>query len=260
LQFTQPQNTLQLEANRKQQMVRGATRLGAYAAGGAVAGALGAGYLSGLILTATKPEYILGGGAVVGLLVGLVVAVVKKGQAGRLMPGDEIQINLEQNVVMPVAEPIAEQAPEVFAATGLNLNIYKKKLLQDELGKAVLVLDIEVINHTNKTLFGNDFLLYGPYNRVIYPGGLSIQSMDEGSELLDNFSLKQIRPGEQIKSQIAFEIDFPGFEHSLALRERSSQKIVYKASVGHPADYQSQQKRGQRWKQKIFGQSSDPWK
>lgn len=259
LQFTQAQKTISSEPSKKQQIIHGAARAGTYAVGGAAAGALMATQVAGTLLTVAKPEYILASGAGVGLLVGLVASVVKRGQPGRLSPGDEIQINLEQSVVLPVAEPISEQAPENFAVPGLQVVIQKKKLVKDELGKAILVLDLEVSNGTNRTLFGNDFFLLGPYNRMIYPGGLSLEIMDKNTDLLDSFSLKQIKPGSVTKSQIAFEIDFPGFEHILFLRERISQSPVYKATVGYPSNYQPVSKLS-GFKRKIFGDNSDPWK
>lgn len=263
LKFTDPSQTLSgQDLSKTQKIIRGTARVGSYAIGGTAAGAL-AGVLiatnvGGLILASVQPQYIIGTGAGIGLLVGVLASIIKKGKPGSLMPGDEIEINLERSVLLPVLEPVKEEQPEVFSVNGLAIKILNKKLIQDALGKPILVIDLEVNNQTNKILFANDFVLFGPYNRVIYPGGLSLESFNEDSSFSSSLSTKQFKPAKIEKGQIAFEIDYPGFEHSIALKEKRSQTVIYKSSLGFPSDYAVKTTKS-KLKEKLFGGNSAPW-
>lgn len=263
LKFTDPNQTLSgQDLTKAQKVIRGATRVGSYAVGGTAAGALAgvliASNVGGLLLAGVQPQYIIGTGAGIGLLVGVLASIIKKGKPGSLMPGDEIEINLEQSVLLPVLEPVKEEIAEVFSVNGLAIKILNKKLVQDALGKPILVIDLEVNNQTNKVLFANDFILLGPYNRVIYPGGLSLESFKEDSSFSSSLSTKQFQPAKVEKGQIAFEIDYPGFEHLIALKEKRTQTMIYKSSLGFPSDYAAKSTKS-KLKEKLFGNHSAPW-
>ncbi|MDX1919246.1 MAG: hypothetical protein SFU25_00760 [Candidatus Caenarcaniphilales bacterium] len=264
LKFEDPSQTLSGSAlSKTQKLARGAVRVGTYAVGGATAGVVAAGALvatnvGSLLLASVQPQYIFGTGAGIGLLVGVVASVIKKGKPGTLMPGDEIQINLERSVVLPISEPIQEQPSDEFSVNGLAIKILNKKLIQDGLGKPVMVIDLEVNNQTNKVLYANDFIMFGPYGRTIYPGGLSLESLREDSPFMESLSMKQFKPRETKKGQVAFEVDYPGFEHLLGLKERSSQSLIYKSSMGFPSEFAPKTKKG-KLKEKLFGGHSDPW-
>ncbi len=246
--LTQSKNHL----TKGQNIARGAARLGSFASGGAAAGALVAYQVAGVLALAVQPQYILASGAGIGLLIGTIASVVKKGKAGHLMPGDELKINLEQSLVLPVAEPLAENKPVKFAVSGLNLKIISKKLLKDELGSFNYLLDLEIENNTGRQLSGSDFMLLGPYNRQIMPSGLSLDFK------INNLLSQTIKPNNSAKGQIAFELDFPSFEHILVFKDHFSQQMIYQETIGIPSNY-IQNTKLQNFKEKIFGQGSSPW-
>ncbi len=259
LKFAEQPNSLKKkEYTSKQKIARGIVRTGSYAVGGVVSGALVATQAAGLFLSSAQPAYVLMTGGGVGLLVGMVASVIKKGRPGRLMPGDEIQVNLEKSLLLPVAEPLSEQKSETFQVRGLNLEIKEKKLVKDDFGRPILIVGLRLTNMTNRVFHGNDFFLLAPYNRVIRAGGLSLLTNERNPVFSDGFASQRINPGEEFRGQIAFEIDFPGFEHFLCLNERRNQFLVYKSSVGFPKDY-LEKKKLQILKKKIFGDNSDPW-
>lgn len=255
LQFGEAAHNNPAPINKRQEFFRGATRLGAYSLGGAAAGTLVATQTAGMILTALRPEYILTGGAAIGLLVGVVASIVKKGKPGYLMPGDEIQINLQQSLLLPVAERPEEQVNPNFGINGLNLELEKAQLIKDDLGKDILILNLNISNQTNLNLFTSDLVLLGPYNRLIYQGGFSTLSMTEPYQRI---GLNKIMAGQSLKGQIAFEIDFPGFEHFLIFKDRQSQSTIYKNSLGNLDKYKFIDKKT-KWKEKFFGQNSQAW-
>ncbi len=255
LQFSEATHNNQAHISKRQEILRGAARIGAYSVGGAAAGALIATQTAGLVLTALRPEYILTGGAAIGLLVGVVASIVKKGKPGYLMPGDEIQINLQQSLLLPVAEHPEERVNPNFGINGLSLELEKAQLIKDDLGKDILILNLNISNQTNLNLFTNDLVLFGPYNRMIYQGGFSTLSLTKPYERI---GLNKIAPGQTLKGQIAFEVDFPGLEHFLIFKERQGQQAIYKNSIGNPDKYRLIDKKT-KWREKIFGQNSQPW-
>lgn len=253
LQF-QEANLTQNKKNlsKGQNIARGAARLSSFAAGGAAAGALVTYQMAGILMLAVQPQYILASGAGVGLLIGTIASIVKKGKAGHLMPGDELTINLEQSLVLPVAEPISEAKPLKFAISGLAIKIISKKLIKDELDTFNYLIEAEIQNNTNRQFSGSDFMLLGPYNRQIMPSGLSLDFK------IQNLLSKTIKPSQSLKGHIAFEIDFPAFEHILIFKDHFSQQIIYQESLDIPSNNLEAGKL-QNLKEKIFGQGSAPW-
>ncbi len=259
LQFEQAATTLSgRTVSKGQNAARGTARAATYALGGAAAGALVSTQVAGLILTSMNPQYIIGTGAGVGLLVGVVASIVKKGKPGSLMPGDEISVQIEQNIMLPVAEKIQEKPPEKFSIEGLQIQILGRKLARDDLGINIFLIDLEIVNNTQATFFGSDFLLLGPHNRQFLPGGLSLALREGRKNTFLNLMSEKIGPGQKLKGQIAFEIQLPGFEHTLILKEHYRQQPVFKDTLGIPANFEEQRKLF-NLKNKIFGENSDPW-
>ncbi|HEY9886059.1 MAG TPA: hypothetical protein V6C96_02240, partial [Vampirovibrionales bacterium] len=132
LKFEDATQTLKQESNSKlQNFAYGVARTGSYAAGGIVTGALAGVYTSGLALTAMSPEYIIGTGAGIGFLAGIIISIVKKGASGRLMPGDEVQINLSSDVILPVTEDIKKRENTNYVSNQISLSVLSKKLVDD---------------------------------------------------------------------------------------------------------------------------------
>jgi hypothetical protein len=246
------------ERSRKQNIAYGAARVGTYAAGGAAAGALVAYYAAGLFLTAANPYYVLGSGAGVGLLVGVVGAVLKKGKPGHLMPGDELKINLEQSLVLPVAEPITESRPQAFTAPGLNLKTLQKKLVKDDFDRSVLVINLEVNNATAQTIYGSDFALLGPYNKQVLPGSIAIGFERDKKSPIYGKAFLRAAPGEAVNGQLIFEIDFPGFDHVFVLKDHYSQQVIFQEPLGNPLDYVNSIGKKHNLKKRFFGEAN-PW-
>ena len=84
------------------------------------------------------------------------------------------------------------------------------------------------------------------------PSGLSLDFK------INNLLSQTIKPNNSAKGQIAFELDFPSFEHILVFKDHFSQQMIYQETIGIPSNY-IQNTKLQNFKEKIFGQGSSPW-
>ncbi|MDX1918585.1 MAG: hypothetical protein SFT81_05545 [Candidatus Caenarcaniphilales bacterium] len=250
------------ERTKLQNLAYGTARSALYGVGGAATGALAAVYFAGIAGVALAPIYVVSSGAGVGLVVGVISSILKKGKPGRLQPGDEIQVSLAQDLSLPVIKKsdLPSQSPHnsMYTLPGLFVKITKLEVFQDDFGKSVLLVSLAIHNQTQLSLDTNNLSLKAPYGREFVPGGMAL---DYHSLRLNGPTLlgKIISPGSQISGTIAFDLDFPGLDHALAWKDSRSQRVIYHEEIGKLSRYTIPPSRKSLFKKKFFGEGSDPW-
>lgn len=165
-------------------------------AGGAVGGFLALNWL-GLEAAIASQGYTLAGGAAVGGVIGLGMALIRKGHDVLIAPGDEIRVKINTTVPLPVYKESALMQHEMFYP-GLDIHISNIKHEKDPFGEVnTLTLTIMISNMSDKTFSGLDMALVNDYNSVFRP------SIFGDTKLM----FKQIRPGDKFAGQVSFSVD-----------------------------------------------------
>lgn len=119
---------------------KGLGRVAAYAAGGGIVGALVAYQLFGLDKTIAMHGYNIAGGAALGAVAATTYALMKHGSAAVLEPGDDLNMAIDTDLLLPAAtDPVAKQP--LPALPGLEITIQKSKLVSDGLDSYMLNLE-----------------------------------------------------------------------------------------------------------------------
>lgn len=196
---------------------RGFGRLVSYAAGGAIVGAVVAYQLFGLQNTIQCHGYNVAGGAAAGALIATGYAVMKRGPRATLEPGDDLNLRIDTDLLMPMAvEPRAAKLPP--SLDGLDVRVDKMKQVKDGLGNKLLRLDLFVDNNTERTLNSIDLFLEdtnGNRNPLSTEG-------DEQSEMM--FS---INPHSLTRKRVFFQLEWPKLNHKLVWLDRRTRKPLH---------------------------------
>ncbi len=189
-----------------------------YAAGGAIVGALVAYQIFGLHETIAMHGYNIAGGAAAGALMATGYALYRRGPVARLEPGDDLNLKIDTDLLMPVAV----EATRKFKAPhleGLDMAIQKGKLVKDGLGGHILYVDAEVTNESESTLNSIDvFLEDSNGNRVPL-----CTSTDDSVDMI--FS---IRPHSNEHLHLAFQVEYPKLKREIIWYEHGTRTICLK--------------------------------
>ncbi|MDZ4836657.1 MAG: hypothetical protein SGJ27_23000 [Candidatus Melainabacteria bacterium] len=197
---------------------KGVGRVVAYAGGGAAMGAIIAYKVSGLQTTISMHGYNIAAGAAVGAIAATTYAMMKKGRAAVLEPGDDLNMNIDADLLMPVStNPTVKKAPKHIA--GLEVEILKTKKVSDGLGGQLMRVDMNVDNNTKQTVKTIDFYLEDTQgNRT----PVSLSQDDEDSELnvaVYPYSLEKIR--------LHFGMEYPKLQHKLIILDHNSRRVAH---------------------------------
>ena len=125
--------------------------LGYTVVGGAVGGLAALNWL-GLEAAIASQGYTLAGGAAIGGVAGLGMALIRKGNHVLIAPGDEIKVKINTKVDLPVYKEEALKQEEVLY-DGLTININEIKHEKDPFGEAnTITLTVLISNMSDKTL------------------------------------------------------------------------------------------------------------
>lgn len=165
-------------------------------AGGAVGGFLALNWL-GLEAAIASQGYTLAGGAAVGGVVGLAMALKRKGNDVLIAPGDEIRVKINTTVPLPVYKESALKQHELFYP-GLDIFISDIQHETDPFGEVnTITLTVQISNMSDKTFSGLDMALVNDYNSTFRP------SIFGDTKLM----FKQIRPGDKFVGKVSFAVD-----------------------------------------------------
>lgn len=188
--------------------------------GGAVGGLMALNWL-GLEAAIASHGYTLAGGAAVGGVIGLGMALKRKGNDVLIAPGDEIKVKVNTKVSLPVYRESALMQHELFYP-GLDIKITNVRHEEDPFGEAnTITLTVLISNMSDKTVSGLDSALVNDYNAVFRP------SVFGDTKLM----FKQLSPGEKYLGNISFSVDNINRKFWLTFYDRRSKKPLTKISV-----------------------------
>ncbi len=189
-------------------------------AGGAVGGIIALNWL-GLEAAIASQGYTLAGGAAVGGVIGLGMALMRKGNEVLIAPGDEIRVKINTSVPLPVYKDTALQQHELNYP-GLDINISNIKHEEDPFGELnTITLTVMISNLSDKNFSGLDIALISDYNKVFRP------SIFGDTKLM----FKHINSGDKMVGNISFSVDNINHSFWLAFMDKRSGKPLAKISV-----------------------------
>ena len=199
-------------------------RVAAHAAGGAIVGALVAYQVFGLQHTIAMHGYNIAGGAAGGALIATGFALMDKGKKAVLEPGDNLNMQIDTDLLMPAAvEPVAKAGSQNL--NGLNVNVERSRLIKDGLDGHLLRLDVVVFNDSNKELNSIDLYMEdGNGNRNPVTNGVDIDY--ENTEFL--FSIK---PHTKKKMRLNFQVEYPKLQRQLVWLDHKSRQVCYRQKL-----------------------------
>jgi hypothetical protein len=175
----------------------------------------------GLEAAIASHGYTLAGGAAVGGVIGLGMALKRKGNDVLIAPGDEIKVKVNTKVSLPVYRESALMQHELFYP-GLDIKITNVRHEEDPFGEAnTITLTVLISNMSDKTVSGLDSALVNDYNAVFRP------SVFGDTKLM----FKQLSPGEKYLGNISFSVDNINRKFWLTFYDRRSKKPLTKISV-----------------------------
>ena len=194
--------------------------VGMTVAGGAVGGLMALNWL-GIEAAIASQGYTLAGGAAIGGVAGLGIALLRKGNHVLIAPGDEIKVRIGTPIDLPVYKEEALKQEEILY-DGLKISINDVKHEEDPFGELnTITLSVLISNMSDKTLSGFDMALVNDYNAKFSP------SIFGNTKLM----FRQIRPGEKIATDVSFAVDNVNRKFWLTFYDRKNSKVITKISV-----------------------------
>lgn len=196
---------------------RGAGRLAAHAAGGAIVGALIAYQLFGMQATIAMHGYNVAGGAAAGALAGLGISWYNKGKKAVLEPGEDLNMQFDSDLLIPAASaPTVKKAPP--ALKGLEMQILKQKLIKDGLDGYQLRIKALVLNETGRELRSMDLFMVddlGKRHSVVSDG-------DEKAEVIFH-----IEPDSMREIYFSFNVEYPKLKRKLVWVDPMTRRVIH---------------------------------
>jgi len=197
----------------------------AYTVAGGVIGGILAFKVLGLSAAVASHGYTVAGGAGLGALIGMTASLVRKGHDVLIQPGDEIKVNVNESLDLPVISDKALRDEELIL-DGLNVKIIGyiiEKDPFDELNTITLTLDIK--NNTDKTFSSFDMALLSDYKTVYYASPFGNTEM----------WFRKITPGSTMRGSLSFSVDNPKKRHWLVFYDSRNRKPLAKFSLKNAA-------------------------
>ncbi len=189
-------------------------------AGGAAGGLMALNWL-GIEAAIASHGYTIAGGAAAGGVIGLGMALVRKGSEVLIAPGDEIRVKINTTVPLPVYKDTALKQHELFYP-GLDINISNIEHEEDPFGELnTITITVLISNLSDKAFSGLDMALVNDYNKTFRPSIFGDTKM----------MFKHINPGEKSVGKISFAVDNINRNFWLTFFDRRSGKPVAKISL-----------------------------
>jgi len=193
----------------------------AYTVAGGVIGGILAFKILGLGAAVASHGYTVSGGAGIGALIGMTASLVRKGHDVLIQPGDEIKVNVNESIALPVMSEKALRDEDLIL-DGLDVKIIGYALERDpfdELNTITLTLDIR--NNTEKTFSSFDMALLSDYKTVYYASPFGNTDM----------WFKKMTPGSAVRGSLSFSVDNPKKRHWLVFYDSRTRKPLAKFSL-----------------------------
>jgi hypothetical protein len=200
---------------------KGFGRLSAYAAGGGIVGALVAYDLCGLHTTIASHGLNIAGAAAGGALLATCYALWKRGSPATLEPGDDLNMNINCDLLMPAA--VDPKAKSRFVnRPGINVKITSAKVIKDGLEGNMLRVKAIVENETDDPLRSID-LFAEDANGSKLP---LIAGPDDTSQFLF-----EVGPHTRSILTMHFLMEHPKLKCQLIWLDHDNRQICYRAPL-----------------------------
>ncbi len=212
--------------------------------GGAVGGFMALNWM-GIEAAIASQGYTIAGGAAAGGVIGLGMALMRKGSDVLIAPGDEIRIKVNKSVTLPVYRTEALMQHELFYP-GLEVNITSIEHEKDPFGELnTITLTVLISNMSDKVFSGLDMALVNDYNAVFSP------SVFGDTKIL----FKRLNPGDKTIGKISFAVDNIHRNFWLTFYDKRTKKPLAKISVDNA--YKTVSKRVKKRNDKFRRQNTD---
>ncbi len=205
------------ESNWKSK-AKGLGMIAAHAAGGAAAGVLVAYQLFGMEQTVAMNGYNIAGGAAGGALAGIAYAMLRKGTRAVLEPGDDLNLSIDMDMIMPVASAPKPHQTDPHLE-GFMLQILQSKVVKDGLDGHMLRVDAIITNDSSKRLNSIDLFLEDD-NGTRFPVAAGLDDVSEYLFRIDPHTRQAIR--------INFQMEYPKLRRKLVWLDHESRNVLMK--------------------------------
>jgi hypothetical protein len=196
--------------------------IAAHAAGGAVVGAIVAYQIFGLEATIEMHGYNIAGGAAAGALAGTAVALLRKGNHAVLEPGDDFDMEIDTDLLLPAATNPTAKAPSANLP-GLDIQVLKTKMCKDGLDGHQLRVDMLVNNETNKRLKSIDLFVEDDNGvRHAVCGDIDAEA---------TLTMFDVDPHSSRRILCAFQYEFPKLKAKLVWVDHHTRQKLYEARL-----------------------------
>lgn len=198
--------------------LRGFGIIAAHAAGGAIVGALVAYQLFGWQATAEMHGYNIAGGAAGGALLATGFAIMRKGPKATLEPGDDLNMAIDCDLLMPIAVDPSEKK-KMESLRGFDISIEKSKTKRDGLGGYLRILELSIDNNTSRRFKSIDLFLEdsnGNKHPLI------------GGELSDSEFIFTIEPHSIQRVNVSFRVEFPKLKYHLVWLDHKTRLVCHR--------------------------------
>ncbi len=188
--------------------------------GGVVGGFMALKFLGLGTAVATK-GWSVAGGAGIGAIVGLTTSLFRKGSEVLIIPGDEINVRIVENIDLPVITEESLRDKELHYE-GLDVKITQYAIEKDPFGELnTITITLDIKNKTQKAFSSFDIALVNEYKRVYYPSPFG------NTELW----FKNINPNSKTIGKLSFSVDNPKKKHWLVFYDNRSREPLAKFSL-----------------------------
>lgn len=195
----------------------------AYTAVGGAYGAVAAMEIAGLEGAILSEGYTVIGGAAIGGIIALSLALFKKGKDVLIAPGDEIKVRIKSTEAIPVMTHEALKQEELFY-DGLDVNIYDIFLEEDPFGNLNTISLDMIIKNNSKTDFSTfDIALVNDLRNSYKPSIFT--------DYRNSLAMKTIKRGTSVSGILSFSVENPKRQHWLVFYDKRTNKPLAKISV-----------------------------
>ena len=205
--------------------IKGAAKMIAHHTGYTLLGGVAGGFLAlqylGLGAAIASNGYTLAGGAAIGGAVGLTMAIIKKGKGFMIKPGDELKINIDTAIDMPVYSKDAFRQEELLL-DGLKVRINSVSLEKDPFGvENTITLSLGIDNYTDYSFSTFDIALVSNTQQTFFPSPFGDTSL----------WFKTIAPGDRVVGKLSFNVSDKKAHHWLVFYDRKTKKPLARLSI-----------------------------
>jgi hypothetical protein len=192
--------------------------IAAHAAGGAIVGALVAYQIFGLQYTVQLHGYNIAAGAAGGALLATGYAIMRRGPEATLEPGDDLNMKIDSDLLMPVAVE-AREKKRLETIAGVTITLKNGKVIKDGLDGSIYSVDATIRNDSDISLRSIDLYLQDS-NGNLCP----LETIPED----ESESLFTVEPNSSQHRKLSFSLTYPKLQRQLVWLDHNSKKVCYR--------------------------------